>query len=200
MAELFAGDMHIPGPNTTEEYVISAPTIGAMAGAIQQRLDSLAGKVGPRKLGARFTQDLEEQIVRFNADAKSGVDTQFGRGRYPYDLDWHKNIDSVERTDTKWPSNPGPNYTMYPLAANGPYYAIVVGAGMLDTNGGPIITPKSEVIDTHGRPIPGLYGAGNCIASPVGQGYWGAGSTLGPALTFGTIAGRNAAAAPSKSV
>ena len=89
---------------------------------------------------------------------------------------------------------------MYPISQSGPYFAIMVAAGVLDTNGGPIINAHSQVIDTAGRPIPGLYGAGNCIASPVGQGYWGAGSTLGPALTFGTIAGRNAAAEPMKSM
>ena len=61
-----------------------------------------------------------------------------------------------------------------------------------------VFRKDAQILDTHGLPIPRLYGAGNCIASPVGQGYWGAGSTLGPALTFGTIAGRNAMTVPVK--
>lgn len=41
--------------------------------------------------------------------------------------------------------------------------------------------------------IPGLYAAGNDMASIMGGNYPGAGITLGPALTFGYIAGRHLA-------
>ena len=197
-AELFAGDMLLPEPGTTADFVITAPTVPALAEAIQQRLDSLADRIGKRPLPPTFLAGLQAQIAQFNKDAKAGTDSQFKRGLYPYDTDWHKNVDSVERTDTKWPHNPGPNVTMYPLAETGPYHAIIVGGGMLDTNGGPVINARSQVLDTQGQPIPGLYGAGNCIAAAAGSGYWGGGTTLGPALTFGTIAGRNAMAEPAK--
>ena len=43
--------------------------------------------------------------------------------------------------------------------------------------------------------IEGLYAAGNDMASIMGGNYPGAGITLGPALTFGYIAGRHIAGA-----
>ena len=82
---------------------------------------------------------------------------------------------------------------MFPLAETGPYHAIILAAGTYGTRGGPEIDSRARVLHVRGDPIPGLYGAGNCIASPAGGGYWGGGSQLGPAIVFGAIAGREAA-------
>ncbi len=50
-----------------------------------------------------------------------------------------------------------------------------------------------RVLDRAGRPIPGLYAAGNDLASIMGGNYPGAGITLGPAMTFGWIAAHHLA-------
>src|SRR4051812_35874046 len=44
-----------------------------------------------------------------------------------------------------------------------------------------------------GDVITGLYAAGNAMASPRGMAYGGSGETLGPAMVFGHLAGRDIA-------
>ena len=44
--------------------------------------------------------------------------------------------------------------------------------------------------------IDGLYAVGNTSAAVMGPTYAGAGSTLGPAMTFGYVAARDLAASP----
>ena len=49
------------------------------------------------------------------------------------------------------------------------------------------------MLDVDGEEIPGLYAAGNAMSSPLGMTYGGAGGTLGPAMVFGFLAGRDIA-------
>jgi succinate dehydrogenase/fumarate reductase flavoprotein subunit len=194
-AELFAGNQPLPQPGEKESYVIEAASLGALERAIQERLDALSPRIGRDSLSSEFGRNLEAQVARFNADAAKGVDSEFKRGLYPYDAAWHSAINSVPRQDTPW-KPAAPNPCVYPIDVKGPLYAIILGAGTLDTNGGPVANARCQILNADGQPIPGLYGAGNCVASPAGGAYWGAGGTLGPALTFGTLAGRAAAAEP----
>ena len=48
---------------------------------------------------------------------------------------------------------------------------------------------QTRVLDANKQPIKGLYAVGNDAASVMGGNYPGAGITLGPALTFGYVAG-----------
>jgi predicted oxidoreductase len=63
----------------------------------------------------------------------------------------------------------------------------------LGTKGGPQTDAQARVLDVDGAVIPGLYAAGSAIAYAIGMTYGGHGGTLGPAMTFGWLAGGHAA-------
>ena len=65
--------------------------------------------------------------------------------------------------------------------------------GDLGTYAGIPTNGNAQVLDAHKRPIAGLYAAGNDALSIMGGNYPGPGITLGPAMTFGWIAGRHLA-------
>lgn len=186
VAEQFAGMFPLPpGP---APYVIEGADFQALGAAIGKRLTQLAPHTGGFALDDDFAGQLAHTVSRFNGFATSGKDADFQRGETPVEGYFHNMYRPPDQT------NPSPNPTMHPLADQGPYYAIILCAGVLDTKGGPRIDTHARVLDAFGAPIPGLYGAGNCIASPAAQAYWSAGGTIGPALTFGALAGEHAAA------
>jgi hypothetical protein len=190
-ADAFGGDYPIPADPRQSRHVIEGRTLDELATKITQRLAALEPKTGGVKLAPEFMAELRRTIARFNADARAGVDSAFGRGATDYDRSWHL-LFSPLRNGTKLDANPHPNIAMHPLADKGPYYCLILGAGALDTNGGPRINASAQVLDAHGQPIPGLYGAGNCVASPSRGAYFAAGGTIGAAVTFGFIAAQHA--------
>ncbi|NPV57781.1 MAG: FAD-binding protein, partial [Anaerolineae bacterium] len=74
-----------------------------------------------------------------------------------------------------------------------PFFAVRVWPGDLGTKGGLLTDEYARVLHTNGKPIMGLYAAGNTTASVMGRTYPGPGSTIGPAMVFGMIAGRHSA-------
>ncbi|MNE87303.1 3-oxosteroid 1-dehydrogenase [compost metagenome] len=66
--------------------------------------------------------------------------------------------------------------------------------GDIGTFAGLVTDESTRVLDAERQPIQGLYAVGNDAASVMGGNYPGAGITLGPALTFGYIAGMALAA------
>lgn len=173
-----------PMPGETADYVISADTLEELAALVDARLGAFAGHIGGARLAPDFLPTLRRTIDRFNGFAATGVDEDFHRGESPI----QQQIQGTAR--------PGfPNPCMAPLARTGPYHCMLLVAGALDTKGGPLINDRGQVLGYDGRPIDGLYGAGNCVSSPYGQSYPGAGATLGAAMTIGYLAGRDVATA-----
>ena len=186
-AEAFAGAYPLPEQPSAAPHVLSGESLENLTRNIQGRLAEIAAQTGGFNLAPEFTENLKTTLERFNGFARTGRDTDFQRGAAGYDNEWHA-VFSPMRADSDWAANDNPSPTMHPFSDSGPYYAIVLAAGALDTNGGPAIDASARVLDTHDQPIPGLYGAGNCIASPSREAYYGAGHTLGMSLTFGYIA------------
>ena len=116
-------------------------------------------------------------VERFNRFARSGVDEDFHRGENAYE-----NYYGDARS-------PNPNLGALTM---GPFRALKMMPGDIGTKGGLLTDEFARVLSYGGRPITGLYAAGNVTASVMGQTYPGPGSTLGPALVFGFIAGRHA--------
>ena len=190
-AEAYAGNNTLPSTPTGASHVITGETLDDLAMAIQDRLASLAPAIGDVRLDPDFARTLKDSVARFNGFARKGIDPDFGRGAQAYDREWTHYF-APQRDTTNWSPNPMPNITMHPLDEKGPYYAIIVAPGVLDTNGGPVINQAAQVLNYEDKAIPGLYGAGNCVASPTREAYFGAGATIGLAMTFGFIAANSA--------
>jgi hypothetical protein len=187
----FAGSFPLPTDPREQPYLIKGDTWEQLAAAVSDRLRKCAASTGGVSLGQGFLTTLAGTVSTFNSYAKTGVDPDFGRGKHQYDHGYGHYF-SPMKPSARFPANPLPNELLYPISSTGPYYAFILAAGALDTSGGPATNERAQVLDVRDEPIRGLYGAGNCIASPTGSAYYGGGCTLGPAVTFGYIAAMNA--------
>ena len=118
---------------------------------------------------------LRATIEEFNRDARAGEDPKFGKGTKAYN---RFQGDALH----------APNPCLAPLE-HAPFYAIRLVVGDIGTFAGLVTDHRTRVLDRQGNPVRGLYAVGNDAASVMGGNYPGAGITLGPALTFGYIAG-----------
>jgi len=185
------GESGQPPIRPSESYVIEGKTLKELGDNIRQRFASLGERVSGFELSPNFNESFEHTVRQFNNYALEGKDPDFGRGDNLYDREWHKMWGAFKFTE-EHKENPYPNDTLHPLTESGPYYAIILAPGALDTNGGPMTDGNAQVLNVEGQPVPGLYGAGNCIASPTRNAYTGPGGTIGPAMTYGYIAARHA--------
>lgn len=137
-------------------------------------LEALAAKIHVDVKG------LAQTVATMNEYARTGVDAQFGKGKTS--IDRYYSDPSVQ-----------PNTCLGPIVKP-PFYAVRMDAGEIGTKGGLVTDPQARVLREDGSVIAGLYATGNTSAPVMGPSYPGAGSTLGPAMTFGYVAAQTIAA------
>ncbi|MEA9391414.1 FAD-dependent oxidoreductase [Acerihabitans sp. TG2] len=119
---------------------------------------------------------LEQTLQRFNGFCSRGIDEDFHRhrdgGHGQGDRRFHAGMMKITRA---------------------PFIAVPFNRSFLATKGGPRTDEFGRVIHLDGHAIPGLFCAGVAMANPIGTRGVGAGTTLGPNLTWGYICGRTLA-------
>jgi succinate dehydrogenase/fumarate reductase flavoprotein subunit len=110
---------------------------------------------------------LEQTVERWNAAVRSGTDADFGRF-----------------TPAK------PDRAAREIARP-PYYAMQLFPMTRKSMGGLAIDADTRVVDGNGRPIPGLYAAGEVTGvAGINGSYGGEGTFLGPSVYLGRLAGQ----------
>lgn len=122
---------------------------------------------------------LQDTLDFYNDHADRGEDPLFGRGETPYN---RLQGDAAQQ----------PNPCVAPIK-QGPFFAVRVIPGSFGSFAGLLTNGSAQVLRHDGSVIDGLYCAGSDMASVMGGHYPAGGINLGPAMTFGYIAGRHAA-------
>jgi len=136
-------------------------------------LSELADSIGVEK------SVLVATVDNYNEHARIGSDPEFGRGTTIY----QRHLGDAGHS---------PNPCVAPIE-RAPFYALRIYPADLGTAVGLRTDVDARVLNTNGVPIAGLYACGNDMGSIMNGNYPGPGITLGPALTFGYIAGRHLA-------
>lgn len=124
---------------------------------------------------------LTATVAAWNEGARHGEDLAFGRGATAY----MRLQGDAEQT---------PNPCVAPIEQP-PFFAVEVVPGSFGTFAGLRTDAEARVCRDDGTVIGGLYAAGTDNGSVFGGHYPAGGINLGPAMTFGFIAGRHAATA-----
>lgn len=156
-----------PFTRSVRRYVASGELVEA------PDIAQLAAKLGIKP------STLTATIENYNADAKDGRDPEFGRGSTIYQR--HLG-DSTHK----------PNPCVAPIL-RAPFFAMRIYPADLGTAIGMKVDAQARVLREDGTPVAGLYACGNDMGSIMNGNYPGPGITLGPALTFGYVAGRHLA-------
>jgi 3-oxosteroid 1-dehydrogenase len=135
--------------------------------------------VGLAKAAGIDPEGLLDTVERWNHQVRAGCDRDFGRGSSAYD---------------RFHGDPSAAHPNLGTIEEGPFYALPIYVGSVGTKGGPRVDEFARIQHVQDRPIGGLYGAGNVIASPAGPAYYGGGTSIAMGIVWGHLAGTHAAA------
>ena len=156
-----------PFTRSVRRYVASGELVEA------PDIAQLAAKLGIKP------STLSATIASYNSGAKEGRDPEFGRGSTIY----QRHLGDAAHK---------PNPCVAPIL-RAPFFAMRIYPADLGTAIGMKVDAQARVLREDGTPVAGLYACGNDMGSIMNGNYPGPGITLGPALTFGYIAGRHLA-------
>jgi 3-oxosteroid 1-dehydrogenase len=144
-------------------FVKRAPTLDHLARMIGVSADKLAATVS-----------------RWNSFCDQGRDEDFHRG----ETVWERY--KAKHADGRKGSNPTLGKIERP-----PFIAMRINRSIVGTKGGARTNAKGEVLRQDNSVIAGLYAAGNAMANPIGTRAVGAGTTIGPCMTWGYICAKS---------
>ncbi|HEV2549371.1 MAG TPA: FAD-dependent oxidoreductase [Stellaceae bacterium] len=128
-------------------------------------LEEIAGRIGIP------AATLKATVERFNRFCEMGRDEDFHRGESVWE---HYKLG---RTGVALGKIEQP-----------PFYAMAIDLMTVGTKGGVRTNNRAQALRQDHTVIPGLLAAGNAMANPIGTRAIGAGTTLGPCMTWGYVA------------
>jgi succinate dehydrogenase/fumarate reductase flavoprotein subunit len=159
-----------PGTTNLQPHVESGYLVCA------HTLEDLARRIGVD------AQGLAQSVQRNNEFARTGVDTDFGKG-------------STEVSRFSGDADHKPNPCLGPIAT-APFCAMALWPADAASDAGLATDQNARVLSAAGAPIEGLYACGGDMASIMCGSYPAPGTTIGPAMVFGWRAAVHAAGHP----
>ena len=135
--------------------------------------DQFLKELDEQKLFARRADTIEELAGKLGVDPKGLTETirrYQGFVKAGEDADFHREFMNGD-------------------FSKGPFYGFICTPIVLVTIGGLKVNKRLQVLDMYGKPIEGLYAAGEVLGAIHGNSYT-SGNSLGAALTFGKQAGK----------
>ena len=121
------------------------------------------------------SEALQSTVERVNNFSATGKDVDFQRGDNERD---------------RFSGDPSLLNPCLGPVDKAPFYAMRIDPGEFATCGGMAINEYGQVLNNDNQAIAGLYATGNCTPALLTT-YPGPGATIGPAMTFGFIAGKH---------